>query len=345
KGPFEDASAPLIKDASSYIDAHVYFDETSGRHYFYVCRMGNGPGAIWSARLSEDLLSLDTELTMVFSPDQPYDFGWVEAPFIVKHRDTYYMTYSRNGFSSSLYGVCYATAPSPMGPWTKFDRNPILTRTHEVSGPGHNCLVNSPDGRELFIAYHTHLSFAGGGHRQLAIDRLEFVPNGDQPDRLQLANGIPSLNPQPLPSGSVPMRVGRSDDFESSDLDWTRWSIYFHEPGKWRLNDGNLIIETVEGDTHRERSDAANIFLQYAPHKDFRIRTKVNFTPLENHEQAFLMIWQDCNNYIRFSSLYANGQNLEIGCELNGVYDAFLIPNELLPEVFLQIEKKGTRYL
>jgi len=345
-GPFEDAVAPLIKDASNSIDGHVYFDEASGRHYFYVCRFGGGGGgAIWAARLAEDLLSFDTELTKVFGPDEPYDFGWVEAPFLTKHKDTYYMTYSRNGFSSPLYGVCYATAPSPEGPWTKFARNPILTRTHEVSGPGHNCLVTSPDGSELFIAYHTHLSFKGGGHRQLAIDRLEFVPDGEGPDRLQLANEIPSVDPQPLPSGSKPMKYGASDDFEADDLDWNRWTIYFEEPDKWELKDGNLCIETVRGDTFQEHADAANIFLQYAPKGDFQIRTKVNFTPEENHEQAFLIVWQDSNNYIRFSSVYSNETQLEIGCELNGVYDSFHTPNELVPDIYLQIEKRGLRYL
>ena len=345
-GPFEDAVAPLIKDSSESVDSHAYFDEASGRHYFYVCKFGGGRGgAIYFARLSKDLLSLDTELERVFTHDQPYDFGWVEAPFLIKHKDTYYMTYSRNGFSSPLYGVCYATAPSPEGPWTKFDRNPILTRTHEVSGPGHNCLVHSPDGKELFIAYHTHLTFAGGGHRQLAIDRLEFVPNGDGPDRLQLANEIPSVDPQPLPSGSKPMLYGKSDHFLADDLDWNRWTVYFERGEKWQLKDGTLCIEAVEGDTHQERADAANIFLQHVRKGDFVIRTKVNFTPEANHEQAFIIVWQDCNNYIRFASMFGNGHKLEIGCELNGVYDACLVPNELVPDVYLQIEKRGLRYL
>ena len=66
------------------------------------------------------------------------------------------MTYSANNTGYSHYGVGYATAKHPLGPWLKADENPILTTdlSKGVSSPGHNSIVASPDGSEMFIVYH-----------------------------------------------------------------------------------------------------------------------------------------------------------------------------------------------
>ena len=51
-----------------------------------------------------------------------------------------------------------STAPSPLGPWTKAEDNPLMTTDLDagVSSPGHNSIVESPDGSETFIVYHRH---------------------------------------------------------------------------------------------------------------------------------------------------------------------------------------------
>jgi hypothetical protein len=97
--------------------------------------------------------------------------------------------------------VGYATAPSPTGPWTKYAWNPILASNAYVHGAGHHSVTHSPDGREMFIAYHTHLDLMHVGPRKLAIDRLRFAPNPDGgPDILEVYG--PTLTPQPMPSGA-----------------------------------------------------------------------------------------------------------------------------------------------
>ena len=47
-------------------------------------------------------------------------------------------------------------APSPAGPWTKFDGNPVIKAGNGVTGPGHCSVTDSPDGKEMFVAYHRH---------------------------------------------------------------------------------------------------------------------------------------------------------------------------------------------
>ena len=78
-------------------------------------------------------------------------------------------------FNDPAYNVCYATARSALGPWTKGANNPVLSRTPDVSGPGHNCLIESPDGKELFCVYHVHKNKIPGGARVLPSNSSEPV--------------------------------------------------------------------------------------------------------------------------------------------------------------------------
>ena len=118
------------------------------------------------------------------------------------------MTYSARCFSDPLYAVGYATARSPFGPWTKSDDGPILRRTDDVSGPGHNCITRSPDGSELMILYHVHRSLSGGHRRLLATDRLHVTSVAGGPPRLRTDG--PSHTHRPMPAGAPAERLARA---------------------------------------------------------------------------------------------------------------------------------------
>ena len=120
---------------------------------------------------------------------------------MIRRNGTYYMTYSANNTGYSHYGVGYATAKHPLGPWLKADENPILTTdlSKGVSSPGHNSIVASPDGSEMFIVYHRHADPEGtrpSFDRVVCIDRI-FV---DRQGRLKVQG--PTSTPQPMPSGA-----------------------------------------------------------------------------------------------------------------------------------------------
>ena len=122
---------------------------------------------------------------------------------VFKNNGHYYMTFSCNHFTDPNYGVGYASAKTPLGMWTKSKDNPILSRNIEigVSGPGHNCITKSPDGKEYFIVYHSHADSRNpSGRRLLNIDRMIFEENG----KLKVIG--PTRSPQPVPSGSNPSK-------------------------------------------------------------------------------------------------------------------------------------------
>ena len=205
-GPFLTVKAPLVDRELSYIDGHIFID--GGTPYlFYVkdCSEnvieGVHTSEIYVQEMRDDLMELKGEPVLALRPDQPWegidkDWRWNEGPFVLKVDGLYYLMYSANVFSSPEYAVGYATATSPLGPWTKSEHNPILSKRMEigVSGPGHNSVTLSPDGQELFIVYHTHTDpKRPSGDRTVNIDRL-YVQDG----RMWVDG--PTRTPQPMPS-------------------------------------------------------------------------------------------------------------------------------------------------
>src|SRR3546814_13490767 len=76
------------------------------------------------AEMSPDLLSIKKE-TMKFCirPQQPWEKkeGSVnEGPYVLKHQGLYYLIYSGNGYTSQEYGIGFAVADGPAGPWRKY---------------------------------------------------------------------------------------------------------------------------------------------------------------------------------------------------------------------------------
>lgn len=80
-----------------------------------------------------------------------------EGPFFFDHAGRTFCVYSFNGCWSDAYGlgVMELMGDDPMnaGAWVKDDR-PWLTQTLDLHAPGHASFFRSPDGKELYIAYH-----------------------------------------------------------------------------------------------------------------------------------------------------------------------------------------------
>jgi GH43 family beta-xylosidase len=196
------------------IDAQVTLDPDSNRAYLYYAldmseytnQHGRKESDLYVVELSPDLTDVIGKPVLCTKPDQPWEGNpakedcWNEGPFVFKHKDTWIMMYSAHGFFDPNYSLGYATAKSPLGPWTKASDNPILKKTKDVSGPGHNSVVTSPDGKELFCVYHIHKKLTGGHERDMAIDRMQIIDEPDGSVRLKILG--PTRTPQPAPSGA-----------------------------------------------------------------------------------------------------------------------------------------------
>src|SRR5579862_6676143 len=127
-GPFEDKGT-LAKNA---IDAQL-FKDSDGLLYLYYVNLKKG-FKIMAQPMSSPLKPKGNPKEMIH-PTEPWErrAGEVtEGPWMLKHDGTYYLMYSGSGAKGPDYGIGYATAKSPMGPFVKYAGNPIAHRTKDI---------------------------------------------------------------------------------------------------------------------------------------------------------------------------------------------------------------------
>jgi len=138
----------------------------------------------------------------------------------------YYLTYSANNWENPDYGVGYATATSPLGPWKKYAGNPILTKDPSLPmySTGHGSIARSPDGSQVYYVHHGRPS-PTGGPRKLYTERL-FMQGTPQD-----AGGNPTLvmdqatGDRPVPSGVAPYSMSASATRTSRDTWRVGWQV------------------------------------------------------------------------------------------------------------------------
>jgi beta-xylosidase len=187
-GPFIDVfdQKPMFDYGYAAIDGHVFIDDDQTPYFYYDkdCSEnkvnGHHESHIYVGKLDDTLTKIIGEVKLVVKPEQEWEtnsglYRWNEGPFVIKHKEKYYMTYSANFYASKEYSIGYAVSNHPMGPFVKASENPILSYVeNKVSGPGHNSIIKGPDGN-LYCVYHVHTNYhIPSENRQVFIDLLEF---------------------------------------------------------------------------------------------------------------------------------------------------------------------------
>ena len=129
-------------------------------------------------KLAPDLKSVvpfpDGDTYKEITPDPEY----VEGSFMVKRNGIYYLMWSEGEWTGPDYSVAYAMSHSPFGPFKREGK--ILKQDMRIArGAGHHSVVNIPGTDDWYIVYHRRpLGETDGNHRELAIDRMYFEPDG-----------------------------------------------------------------------------------------------------------------------------------------------------------------------
>lgn len=218
EGPFNDTGRLLLPDAGFTIDASPFRDPVSGKWYLFFATdfeldepHGTGLAAV---KLSDDLLAAVSDpvpLIRAQSDWQIYERNrqykgrlwtkWhcVEGPHCLYHDGKYFLFFSGGAWYGENYGVGFAVADHPLGPWhvPVIDRPSVLTGIPgKVLGPGHSSCVLGPDGQTQFLAYHAWDPEKTA--RRMCIDPILWsngAPRVDGPstERRQLAVGEPAI--------------------------------------------------------------------------------------------------------------------------------------------------------
>lgn len=174
-GPFtQDIKEPMIANEKT-IDNSLFIDD-DGKAYLYFDRFNNGIN-VWVAELEDNLQTIKKETmrsciytSQIWEKDCP---SVNEGPFVMKYKGIYYMTYSANSYECPSYGIGVATSASPMGPWTKYEENPIFQNEYGLVGIGHSAIFNDKKGN-LRIVFHAHSDKKSIHPRRMYIGDVSF---------------------------------------------------------------------------------------------------------------------------------------------------------------------------
>lgn len=199
-GPYTDIGGPLVEHPLGVIDAH-YFDDDGTPWLLYKID-GNSQGKptpILIRQLAADGLSLvGPETTLLVNDGQSWEGGVVEAPWLVRRGDWYYLFYSGNVYDHR-YRTGVARSQALLGPYARHGA-PILTNNERWVGPGHGSVIDV-GGLDYFV-YHAWTNKGDGTHKGDAgrsdlVDRI--VWEGGWP---KIHDGSPSHSRQPWPGES-----------------------------------------------------------------------------------------------------------------------------------------------
>jgi beta-xylosidase len=172
-GSFEDIGPLQMEEEPFSIDANPFLDPVSGDWCLFFSKdffdepVGTG---IAAARLSSNMRQLvgrhETVLRasgdwQVYERDRFwYGKRWpkwhtVEGPCVVYREDRYWLLYSGGLWKGANYGVGCAVADSVLGPYHEPEPGPVVLKAGAgLRGPGHNSVVQGPDGVTDYIVFH-----------------------------------------------------------------------------------------------------------------------------------------------------------------------------------------------
>ncbi|WP_230471309.1 family 43 glycosylhydrolase [Hymenobacter jejuensis] len=232
-GPYRD-HGPLVGQEDGSIDAFPIRDENN-QLYIVWKEDGNSqnrPTPIWAQRINDDRTALTGEKTELFRNTIPWEGNLVEGASIVRHGDYFYAFYAGNGCCghNCTYGIGVARSRKLLGPWEKYEKNPILTKNGSWTCPGHGT-VTQRDNR-WFLLHHAYdtrsFEFVG---RQGVLSEFVWTPAG-WPEFPQGANAAPAFN---VASQNV------SDDFKGTNL-VASWQWPIEQKPTFTVRDGKLLL-------------------------------------------------------------------------------------------------------
>ena len=195
------------------IDPHPYVDENGDKYLFWVDSLSHN--GIETTRSSnricvvkmENWLKPDWNTATVLMCHKYYTVeDWVaaqsgqsvetvtyepknrinEGPFVIKHNDKYYLTFSVGSYADSSYQVAQAVSDNIMGPYRKLTEaeggvlmSGNTSGSQEISGTGHHSFITV--GGKMYMIYHRHNdAITAGSARNPAIDEVKWIKIKDK---------------------------------------------------------------------------------------------------------------------------------------------------------------------
>lgn len=183
-GPFKQDELKAVSGVGKQIDPFLFTD-SDGKNYLYHVRLDRG-NRIFVAEMKADFSDvLPGTIKECISGTENWentaktDWPVTEGPTVLKKDNLYYLFYSANDFRNPDYAVGYATSKSPLGPWIKYNGNPIISKENiKQNGTGHGDFLVDAKGHLQYV-FHIHYSDKRVSPRATVIVEAQFAKDGN----------------------------------------------------------------------------------------------------------------------------------------------------------------------
>ncbi len=117
-----------------------------------------------------------------------------------------------------------------------------------------------------------------------------------------------------------------NDTFDGTKLDPCRWTITNEDANLYRVQNGNLELDTTVADIYGTGGSIPNVVLQNQPAGDWTMETKVDTSAFDRqYQNAGLVVYTDAENYMKWDIVTTNAagstiaRNYEFRHEIAGV--------------------------
>jgi xylan 1,4-beta-xylosidase len=185
-GPYVDAGKPIICDQWGSIDAMAYWDHASAKQYLLWKEDANDCKCNKKTRIfgQEFFIRKGQPSSFRFAGipkcllknDNAWEGDVVEAPFLLKHGDNFYLFYAGAaccGPADCNYAEGVARARTPLGDYVKDPANPIMKLNAAWKCPGHGSIVTLPD-CHTFLLHHAYRANATENIRNAVLDEVKW---------------------------------------------------------------------------------------------------------------------------------------------------------------------------
>ncbi|QDH79906.1 family 43 glycosylhydrolase [Echinicola soli] len=180
EGEFTD-HGPLVAQEAGSIDAYEARDE-NGKLFLTWKEDGNSrglPTPIWAQEINEERTKLLGKPQELFRNDQEWEMHLIEGISIFRKNDYFYATYSAGACCDVAcnYRAGVARAKKLLGPWEKYEKNPVLMDNEDWKCAGHGTVVKN--GGEHYLLYHAY-STEGSVYvgREGVLEKINWTADG-----------------------------------------------------------------------------------------------------------------------------------------------------------------------
>ncbi|MCW0484490.1 family 43 glycosylhydrolase [Gaoshiqia sediminis] len=162
EGPFTDHGPLMISDNIETIDAFEIRDDNGDLYLIWKEVYFPGkPSVIYAQPITEDRRRVYGQKQELIRNDQEWEEAIVEGPCIFKRDDFFYLFYSAGNCCDIAcnYKIGVARSKNLLGPWEKYEANPILSDNETWKCPGTGDVFKQ--GRNYFFLFHSYKTIGG----------------------------------------------------------------------------------------------------------------------------------------------------------------------------------------